>query len=169
MLTPEIGYRLASLIDGEGCFYITKRTKHKASPLYQCGFAMNMREDDTEILARFQRETQLGKLYRVSSAGVLGRPQTTWRIHSKSHCLALVRILDEYPLWSKKARDFTIWREAVIYMHGPRPEGKLPLERWFHEIRAVREFIPGEVAEVEEIVLPEPLFEMNLSDELGGF
>jgi hypothetical protein len=37
-----------------------------------------------------------------------------WTVAAKRHSAALVDLLDRYPLLSKKARDYEIWRRAVI-------------------------------------------------------
>lgn len=57
-------------------------------------------------------------------------PIAQWRASSLAHCQRLVRIFDRYPLRAKKARDYEIWREAVVLLSGPRgAETEALLER----------------------------------------
>lgn len=157
----ELGFRLAGFTDGEGHFAITRQQRpNRTSFVYGCNFIIPLRRDDRAILECFQAETGVGSLYDVERANKWGRPQSRWVVQRKAECLVLVGLFDEYPLWSKKARDYAIWRQAVLYMHGPRPEGKEPLERWFNEIRAIREYDAGDL----EVIEPEPslsLFEVR--------
>lgn len=40
------------------------------------------------------------------------------RIETKEGCRRLVDVLDRFPLRAKKARDYAIWREAVLTWQG---------------------------------------------------
>ena len=118
MISPEAGYRLAALADGEGCFAIPRlapRGTKQAS--FYCLFVVKMREDDTLFLARMKEEIGLGTLRWGTPSngdGAKRQPWVRWEIRRKEECISLVHIFDEYPLWSKKAQDFAIWREAVF-------------------------------------------------------
>jgi len=108
-IPPDLGYYLAGLADGEGCFVIAPTRTG-----YTCAFVVHMRGDDRPLLERLQRETGLGGLYRGRTRKQPdGHPSARWAIQTTSDCATLVRIFDQYPLRSKKARDFAIWREAV--------------------------------------------------------
>lgn len=108
----ELGWRLAGLVDGEGCFHITNSLG--------CVFVVGMRDDDRPFLELMQRSTGLGRINQVNpTALALSRrpgtkPQVHWRIGNYADARALVAILDQYPPLSKKARDYAIWREAVL-------------------------------------------------------
>lgn len=114
LVTPEVGYRLASLADGEGCFHIGKRGKN-----YMCSFIITLRQDDAPLLRIFQEATGVGSMYFRPASGNM-KPKVRWEVHRKKEVLALAGIFDAYPLWSKKATDFTIWREAVHYWNNQR-------------------------------------------------
>lgn len=112
-VSPEIGYRLAALCDGEGHFAI-----RKAETAYKCLFVVGLRADDAEFLHRMRDAVGLGSVTTFPAYPTTGgrkrSPAAHWRIAAKRECLAFVWILDAYTLWSKKARDYAIWREAVL-------------------------------------------------------
>jgi hypothetical protein len=144
-IKPEIGYRFAGYVDGEGHFAISRQTRPNRKPVYGCGFVIHIRDDDRHVLERFQSEFGgLGSMYEIAARFKPGqtntKPTVAWHIQNKAGCLFLVELFEDYQLWTKKARDFHIWAKAVRYLHGPRPEGDAPLVRWFHEIRASRKY-----------------------------
>lgn len=157
VIPPEVGYRLAGFCDGEAHFGIgrvRKPARRRVPITHHCLFAVNLRWDDRAVLEHYREATGLGVIH-FNSRGrqrAFGNPLAMWRIERKEECLALVAILEEYPLWSKKLRDFAIWAQAVRYWNGPRREGQEPLARWFAEIRAVR----GYESEPFEPYKPQP-------------
>jgi len=165
----EFGHHLAGLIDGEGHFGIMQRRKPRTGTLnYSCIFAMDMRDDDTAVLERLQEVTGLGLLYNSGPRNqgpqrLDAKPVMMWRVHTKADCLALVAILEEYRLWTKKARDFHIWAQAVRYQNGPRPQGWEPMVRWYAEIRAIRQY--DRPLTVEESYVVDALTLFELEDE----
>lgn len=123
---PEFGHWLAGFVDGEGCFQILKRTggAHRG---YRCRFVMALRADDGAILEEIRARTGLGTIYRrVAKARPADAPQWRFEVNTKESCLALVRLLDRHPLRAKKARDYALWREAVLewQMVAPRGPGR---------------------------------------------
>jgi len=111
-IDPEVGYRLAALADGEGCFSIA-RTKRS----FVCSFIIKLRADDAPFLETMRANTGLGVVRYGDSwtgDGAARNPWARWTIERKSECRDLVAIFDEYPLWSRKAEHFSVWREAVI-------------------------------------------------------
>lgn len=153
-ITDEIGWRFASLADGEGCFSIHKST---TTGSWDTSFQINIRWDDRPFLDHIR--------YELGHPGVIRRtepkfrpndpnrrPQAYWRISGKAQALWLTTVLDRYPLWSKKGRDYSVWREAVRARSLGRGAGFDVLERCFHEIRRVREYVepPEEICQGNE-------------------
>lgn len=159
-IAPNVGFRFAGYVDGEGHFAVTRNTKPRTGAVsYGVGFAMQIRADDRAVLERYQKELGgMGRLYEVASqtrsTGYTSKPTVMWQINRKRDCLILVELFETYRLWTKKATDFHIWAKAVRYMNGPRPEGWAPMARWFDEIRAVRVY---DSAEIEIARLPDLL------------
>ncbi len=113
MIDDAFGHWLAGLFDGEGCFTITARGRGRGS--FAPSFTLCLREDDSEIVDEIARATGLGRVYHVvhRRPGVRDRFRVEWKVYRKDDVAALARLLDRYPLRSKKARDFLLWREAV--------------------------------------------------------
>lgn len=118
-LDCAFGHWLAGLADGEGSFAIHRDVRHRVPRLdgtelttYDCSFAISLRLDDLPILEKCQRTTDLGRIYLMPSRHKRN-PQAVWKIYSKRHVATLCRFFDQYPLQSKKLRDFAIWKRAV--------------------------------------------------------
>ena len=140
----EIGCRLASLADGEGCFFIGKLVNKQGNPYYSCSFQVKMRADDEPFLERMADLTGIGALTEYISQRQDGhdrKPQVAWIVRTKADCLTLCMIFDRYPLWSKKARDYAIWRRAVIEWNDHEPgDDWLPMEEFRESLMAGRAY-----------------------------
>lgn len=133
----RLGPRLAGFADGEACFAI-RRGQHGS---YACSFIIKLRADDQLVLERYREAT--GGLGVIStgahSGGGDGKPWVRWTVQRKKECLTLTQIFDVYELWSKKARDYEIWRDAVIHWAcSERPVDWEPMREAFEALRAVR-------------------------------
>lgn len=149
-LVPEIGYRFAGYVDGEGHFAIKRARKKRTGRLnYACSFVLHVRDDDRAILETFQEAIGgVGAIYDIGERikpGMHTRPTAMWAVNNQRECLRLVDIFEEFSLWTKKARDFAIWAQAVRYWNGPKPEGWGPMARWMEQIVAVRQYEPVEL------------------------
>lgn len=104
----RFGFWFAGLVDGEGCFYIGERN---------CSFTIKLRADDADLLrwVRDQLGGELGTL-RFTGVDVIGarRPQVALVVAARQQSVWLTRVFDAFPLRSKKARDYAVWREAAI-------------------------------------------------------
>ena len=116
---------LSGLIDGEGCFVLSKgRTKAHLIPTAQ--FKLGMRQDDRPILEEISTRLSLGSVYQRSSntgpnSPKNGKPTAEWIVFAKSDIVKLVALLRRFPLRTRKARDFETWAEAVdIWDHNFR-------------------------------------------------
>lgn len=126
------GHWLAGLIDGEGSFTLQRRHGGRGAVGYYCAFQLSLRDDDEAVLREIVDRVGLGRLYhrtrKPSTSGKAGatNPQYSWMVTGKHDLAALVAILDEYPLRSKKARDFAVWREAVMWWVASIPSPTRP-------------------------------------------
>ncbi len=110
----ETGW-FSGFADGEGCFRIVKYK----SGSYGLAFSIRLRADDADILDRlktcvggnlsFLPVTETQKERRPGT-----NPQCTWCVASRSDVLKLISYFDRYPLQSKKAADYNIWRQAAL-------------------------------------------------------
>jgi hypothetical protein len=106
------GHWLAGFIDGEGCFKITRISR---SVTYRCQFSLGVRVDDLATLEAVRDRLGFGSIYRFPGRRESNtRASARWDIINKRDGRALVDLLDRFPLRSKKARDYAIWREAML-------------------------------------------------------
>jgi LAGLIDADG DNA endonuclease family protein len=117
-IDPAFGNWLAGFIDGEGCFRIERIASPNAvGYIYACGLSLVLRDDDAAILHEIKAVTQIGAVILRPSYNYGDRnanPQAGWHVRRKADSVALVDILDRYPLRAKKAKDYAIWRDAVM-------------------------------------------------------
>ena len=146
MMDKNFGWWLTGFIDGEGCFRIHKEKKGE---YYACHFHIKLRSDDKKILEECQRRTNLGQLNDVPVYNT-SKPGVRWIIQSRDECLALMSIIDEFPLKSKKKRDYKIWKKALLWWknskRGNRWHGHrdwTPMIKLKEELAEVRRWKPS--------------------------
>lgn len=114
VVTPEW---FAGFTDGEGCFLITRA---RPCPVFQ----IKLRWDDGPILEKINRDLLHGSGSIVfcscanARSGKKGpranrQDQVQLRCWSRASTARVKCIFDKYPLMSKKARDFQVWRAAL--------------------------------------------------------
>jgi hypothetical protein len=115
---PDFGNWLAGFIDGEGCFRIHRHVSRRGAVYYQCRFLITIRHDDRPILEEIRRILGVGTLCvnrRQYARNENHKPVSILYVDCRAGAARLVEILDRYPLRAKKARDYALWREAVLF------------------------------------------------------
>lgn len=107
----DFGYWFSGVADGEGYFGIWLQ-KGRQTPTFE--FSIGLRNDDRETLEHIKEGLGFGHLVDGKAYGNKN-PSSYYRVRKKEDCLKLIKVLDRYPLQSKKKRDFDIWKEALIY------------------------------------------------------
>lgn len=114
MIEPATGYWLAGLIDGEGCFRVqANHSRTRGVETYATSFTLKLRDDDELILRTIIALTGIGRYAHDSKGRGNSRPCSVWVVDTRGGCAALVTLLDAFPLRTRKARDYAVWREAV--------------------------------------------------------
>jgi hypothetical protein len=108
----------AGFIDGEGCFAISRNTVRGVQSGHRCRMNVRLRDDDIEVLNILAQHTGVGVVRHDKAAREGENAQAVWEVMTKADCAVLCRILDAHPLRAKKARDYSIWREAVEVWKG---------------------------------------------------
>lgn len=152
-IDPAFGNWLAGFADGEGCFFIGRVThrNRKGGPdyvNYRCAFTISLRNDDRPILEEIRATLGIGSMGHRAPRNMGVWPMCEWRVKSKPEAVVLVDLFDRYPLRAKKARDYAIWREAVIDWNsrlqgGGRHNGRHDwsnLARLHQELKDVRKY-----------------------------
>lgn len=121
---------LSGFSDGEACFHLKGYARKDEPTLkFACAFQIGLRADDLAILQQIQRYFGCGVIrpFRTKSKHPLNfksKPRFYYNIDGVQNNLrAVVPHFDRYPLRSKKANDYVVWREAVIHLAevGARP------------------------------------------------
>lgn len=124
-LDPAFGHWLAGLLDGEGHFAI-KRIGNPAR--YACTAQIGLRDDDRTALNDIRSRTRIGAILTVparrSPTGGVQHAGVIWLVSRKADCLTLVALFDRFQLRSKKARDYAIWRDAVLWWSDDSRRGR---------------------------------------------
>lgn len=140
MTKENFRYWFAGLTDGEGCFLIDNNL--------QCKFRIALRDDDSDILRLIVKELGFGYYKQAQraayySGGHWHKPTAAYCVTNNKDCLKLVKLFDEYPLLSKKSRDFMIWREAVIEanrLHYKKFADRSLIEKLRLDIKLIRKY-----------------------------
>lgn len=101
---------LAGFTDGEGSFGIYE--SYPKNPGLIPRFSIQLRADDLEILECLR--TEFGGTIRVFDDTSTSMPKASWRVLDKRGLMKLVSYFDSHPLRAKKAKDYAIWRRAVL-------------------------------------------------------
>lgn len=118
------GHWLAGFLDGEGCFSIKTQSRG-----YACDLILWVRADDKSIIDEIVTRTGIGSVvfrnHRPATPNqeYAAHPLVGWSVRRKPDCIALVSLIDRYPLRAKKARDYAVWREAVM-LWAEKPYGR---------------------------------------------
>lgn len=126
-IDPAFGNWLAGFVDGEGCFFIG-RVVHRNTKggedyvNYRCAFTLGLRKDDSAILEQIHSTLGIGSMGERAARGIGVWPMREWKVKSKPEAVVLVEVFDRFPLRAKKARDYALWREAVLDWSS-RPQG----------------------------------------------
>lgn len=125
-IDPAFGHWLAGFVDGEGCFYIARIATTKKGVEYvnyRCAFTIGLRDDDRPVVEEIHATLGMGRLVDVKPRGIGKRPMVYLQVLNKADVMGLVELFDRYPLRAKKARDYAIWREAVLEWHSKKRGG----------------------------------------------
>jgi hypothetical protein len=107
---PLFGAWLTGLTDGEGHFRASVLRGH----LTLC-FEIKLRDDDRAVLEEVRETTGIGALYAGKRVSPSEHPTLTWKVgHRDVLYSAIIPHFDAYPLRTKKAHDYAIWRQIVM-------------------------------------------------------
>lgn len=123
------GAWLSGFVDGEGCFYLHYCTANKQ---HQAGFAIQLRADDQQVLQLIRSYLQSGRFFHRLSQSEHQKPRIGYIISDIEalHNVVVPHFI-KYPLFAKKTRDFSIWRQGVelAYRVHKRPMKRPPTNR----------------------------------------
>lgn len=106
------------LVDGEGYFHLVKR---HTTLRFEVELVINLRFDDKPVLVEIRDTLGVGRIHDINDElqrrqGVKASDRARFRCHRIEEIThVLIPLFDEYPLHSKKLRDYEIWREAAFW------------------------------------------------------
>lgn len=122
MSDEAFGWYLTGLTDGEGSFVLSKlQDKRNTRWKYVTGlFSICLRADDSPGLQALCERMGVGQFNLCSRnhRKPNEKPTAKWTVN-KATDLATVIVphFDKFPLTLKKARDFSVWREAILLLY----------------------------------------------------
>ena len=120
----------AGFVDGEGSFFIRRVGQERHWP----AFGIQLTAADTDVLRKIQEAFGGSLGYRRPVRSQLRHSPgqkacMNLQIGSVQDMLKLVHYFDRFPLRSKKAVDYSIWREAVLFLARPETSSRGSLLR----------------------------------------
>jgi hypothetical protein len=103
----------AGFTDGEGHFGIASATGKRQRDYWAPRFVIELRADDFAIIEALRAEFG-GRVQPIGKRTPGREPSLQWHVLGKRQLADLVSYFDRFPLRAKKARDYAIWREAVV-------------------------------------------------------
>jgi hypothetical protein len=114
-MNTEFGNWFAGLCDGESTFVIRALHKHQFPTTR---FEISLRDDDTAVLEYVRDTLGFGQIYTrkhgsTNYQGYTSNKTVSFIVWNKTDCKALADLLRQFPLRSKKNREFLLWAEAA--------------------------------------------------------
>jgi hypothetical protein len=158
------GHWFAGFTDGEGSFIIMRQRTAAGAEKFNCFFALALRCDDGAVLQEIRDELGFGRINRFNKPGA--QQQDVLRVAAKADCLRLVGVFDRYPLRAKKARDYAIWREAVVEWQRIRRVASGHVADWSRMATLKARLEAGRRFNADEVGVPEsaPVTQLRMAE-----
>jgi hypothetical protein len=177
--SPEFGWWVTGLVDGEGCFYAKLRFRTGTQAFlgkngnrypsfdFSCRLLVLLRADDAAVLDKLRDYFNVGYV-RVRRSGVYksgksgSRPNlcAEFRVHRIGDLMQVViPHFERYPLQSKKSKDYATWKrivETAASLKGKRgwwkvqPERVEEINQMVTQLRDGRKFDPAKAHTKEQ-------------------
>lgn len=115
-ISDAFGYWLSGFFDGEGCITIFTRpcTGRPQYAEYRLHVRIMVRDDDAGAITRIKDNLHVGRVYRVAGHGGVN-PVIAWHCERVQDLAeVIIPLFDRYPLYTKKAKEFAIWKPIVL-------------------------------------------------------
>ncbi|MEW6213300.1 MAG: LAGLIDADG family homing endonuclease [Acidobacteriota bacterium] len=114
-VTDAFGYWFSGFFDGEGCLGVMSRRRKDGYFERRLGIQIMLRDDDVDAIRRIKDNLKIGLVYETSKPNRTTNPKATFRVE-KIQDLAeiIIPLFEKYPLYTKKGREFTIWKRLVV-------------------------------------------------------
>ena len=126
-MKKELKIYLAGLIDGEGCLRINygNRNGYFENKVLYFNFYVGLQEKDGWLLKNLQRETKIGKIYRVKDRD---RFHIRWQMTNIKDALEMLRQIIPYlrlkqKMAKKMFKILSLWEKTKQSVKGKRIKG----------------------------------------------
>jgi hypothetical protein len=115
-VSDEFGYWLSGLFDGEGCFLFQNTVHGKTTIALKIKIAL--RNDDRDVIDYIYKHLGCGSIYANEYRAENYKAHRPWvelRVQKIADLAeVIVPLFDHYPLHTKKAQEFALWRAIVM-------------------------------------------------------
>lgn len=113
-VSDSFGYWFSGFFDGEGCIFLFHRARGERYAEYRFTIRVHIRDDDADAVAFIYDNLKVGRIARHGSNGS-ANPSISWSCE-KINDLAeiIIPLFERYPLHTKKAKEFSIWKPLVL-------------------------------------------------------
>ena len=164
---------VTGFVDAEGCFSVIVEISENLKRKVRVSFEINLHEKDKEILSNIQSFFGLGAIYHRPD-----RKNSVYRVSNVNHIKnVIIPHFTEYPLISKKSRDFLLWSkviEIILNKEHLTEEGFLKILSYYASInkgvsKKVKKYYPDIISVGKPgISLPENLNPQWVSGFVAG-
>ncbi len=114
-ISDNFGYWFSGFFDGEGT--ITAFSRVATDPRYReyrLSIRIMLRDDDADVITRIYNNLKIGNISRHKQKGNT-KPAIAWCVERiKDLTEIIIPLFDNYSLYSKKAKEYSIWKPLVI-------------------------------------------------------
>jgi hypothetical protein len=123
----------SGLFDGEGHLGLNPVWRNGGELEYKVAAVISLRDDDIGVLRHIHESLGAGAIsYR--SARKTSRPAAVWQVQGvRDLAEVVIHLFDQYPLRSKKGREYEWWRRAVLRKYVASMGGESPAYRYYTE------------------------------------
>lgn len=106
------GWWITGLTDGEGSFYARVDRRSGKGAVRPC-FAISLVEADAPCLMKVRDYLGVGRIQYWKDKRPNAQNKACYRVESFKEFQRIIKHFEEYPLGSKKIRDFRLWKEVI--------------------------------------------------------
>lgn len=115
-VSDEFGYWFSGFFDGEGSIIVFTRpsTHDPRYAEYRLGIRVMIRDDDAEVIRMIHDNLKVGRVHTREAHG-RSNPAVAWAVERVQDLAeVIVPLFDRYPLHTKKAKEYALWKPLVM-------------------------------------------------------
>lgn len=134
----------SGFFDGEGCLGVNSGQRSYRNPNPECFVDVNVRSDDASVIEEIRDKLKIGNIHINSLDARRAKGQRVmdsihWRAGKTSHLVGvIIPLFDKYPLKTKKAVEWVLWKEAVMLRYNRSKDYRYRIWEIQTELRVIR-------------------------------